>query len=262
MQPLESAPDDWIAGLSGLLFDLDDTFLDHGRLLPEALSALHRLHEAGLDLYVVTGRPASWGAIVTHQWPISGAVTENGAIAFERREGRVVRVDSASAAERETRRDRLLRTAEALQASFPELEPTDDVDGRISDFTFDIGEYRRLEPELVARARVEAQRLGAATTVSSVHLHVSFDRADKASGTVRLLRTRTGIDPVRALSRFAFIGDSENDAACFAAFRVTIGVGNLRGRPTLTPRFCVRGERSEGFVEAAEVLLARRRKLG
>jgi hypothetical protein len=64
------------------------------------------------------------------------------------------------------------------------------------------------------------------------------------------------------LTRYAFIGDSENDAACFAAFRLTLGVGNLSGRPTLPPRFRVQGERSRGFVEAAEGLLARRRKLG
>ena len=36
---------------------------------------------------------------------------------------------------------------------------------------------------------------------------------------------------------FAYIGDSENDSACFAAFRVTIGVANFKGRPTVPPRY-------------------------
>lgn len=262
MQPLERAPEEWTRDLAGLLFDLDDTLLDRGRLLPEALDALYRLHGAGLELYAVTGRPASWGAVITHQWPITGAVTENGAIAYERQGEHVRLVDPAGPTERARRRERLLAVAYVLTREFPELQPTDDLDGRLSDYTFDIGEHRTVPPEVVERARARARALGATTTTSSVHLHVSFDPADKASGVVRLIHGRTGLDPVRVLSRYAFIGDSENDAACFAAFRLSIGVGNLSGRPTITPRFRIQGERARGFVEAADLLLARRRKLG
>jgi hypothetical protein len=64
------------------------------------------------------------------------------------------------------------------------------------------------------------------------------------------------------LSAYAFIGDSENDGACFGAFRLTIGVRNLSGRPTLGPRFVSHGAASRGFVETAELLLARRAELG
>lgn len=262
MKPLENAPSSWIRDLSGVLFDLDDTLLDRGRLLPSALDALVRLQAAGLELYAVTGRPASWGGVLTHQWPIEGAITENGAIGFERRGGRVMCLDPLEPPERAQRRELLMRAVATLQAHFGELEPTDDVAGRISDFTFDIGEHARLEPTLVSRVQTAAQALGAATTRSSVHIHVSFDRADKASGVVRLIHGRTGLDPVRILSRYAFIGDSENDGACFASFRLTVGVGNLSGRPTLLPAFCVRKERALGFIEAAETLLARRRDLG
>jgi hydroxymethylpyrimidine pyrophosphatase-like HAD family hydrolase len=91
-----------------------------------------------------------------------------------------------------------------------------------------------------------------------VHLHVSLDRADKASGFVRLTQWLFGLDPARAVSSYAFIGDSENDAACFAAFRLTIGVANLSGRPTVAPRYRAAGARAAGFVETAELLLASR----
>ena len=57
------------------------------------------------------------------------------------------------------------------------------------------------------------------------------------------------------LTRYAYIGDSENDASCFAAFRHSIGVRNLSGRPSLTPRYITTRERGAGFVEAAEALL-------
>jgi len=261
VRPLTEVPDAWLAGLRGLLFDLDDTFLDHGRLLPEALQALYSLRDAGFELYVVTGRPASWGAVVTHQWPLDGAVTENGAIAFRREAGRVRLVDRLGTEARTERRGALRHIAAELQAAHPELELADDVDGRSSDVTFDIGEYRRVPAEVVARARRAARALGATTTLSSVHLHVSLDRADKATGVVALLRAIHGLSPVRVLGSYAFIGDSENDAACFAAFRVTIGVANASGRPTVPPRFRTAGERAAGFVEAARLLLARRGNL-
>jgi len=87
-----------------------------------------------------------------------------------------------------------------------------------------------------------------------VHLHVGYDPIDKASGAVALLRALRDVDATAALLRYAFIGDSENDAACFAAFRTSMGVANLRGRPTLRPRFVTQGPRSVGFAEMARTL--------
>jgi hydroxymethylpyrimidine pyrophosphatase-like HAD family hydrolase len=235
--------------------------LDHGRLLPEALAALYRLAEDGLELFAVTGRPAGWGAVVAHQWPLAGAITENGAIALLRSEQRVLLDDPLDARSRRERRTQLMTLVEKVCLAHPELQAADDAWQRISDYTFDIGEHRQVESEVVARARATIHALGATSTASSVHLHISLDRADKASGTVRVLSRLRGLDPFRVLSAYAFIGDSENDAACFGAFRLTLGVRNLRGRPTLGPRFQTRAERAQGFIEAADLLLARRAEL-
>lgn len=257
MRPIRAIPSEWASALDGVAFDLDDTMLDRGRLLPEALAILYRARRQGLELYAVTGRPASWGAVITHQWPLNGAITENGAIGFVREDDRIVCVDWAGVQARRERRSRLEAIVAELLRRHPEVDPADDVSGRISDFTFDVGEHRKLPPELVARVRASAVELGASTSLSSVHLHVSLDRADKASGVVRLVQGATGRDPSRILSRLAYLGDSENDASCFAAFRVTVGMKNLTGRPTLPPRFSTHGERAAGFVEALEVLLER-----
>ncbi|HLV67780.1 MAG TPA: HAD-IIB family hydrolase [Polyangiaceae bacterium] len=259
MQPLTRIPRAALARLRGLAFDLDDTLLDEGRLLPEALEALYALSEAGYELYAVTGRPQSFGGVLMRQWPLDAAVTENGAIAFRRAGRRVLRVDRLSAPERAERRAALERLVRRVRERHPELVPADDVEGRLSDYTFDIGEHERAPAELVQAARSSALALGAAVTSSSVHLHVSLDRADKASGFVRLVRELHELDPARARLEYAFIGDSENDAACFAAFHVTIGVSNLSGRPTLPPRFVTRGARAAGFVEAAQFLISARR---
>jgi HAD superfamily hydrolase (TIGR01484 family) len=258
MSPLTLIPRLQLSRLRGLAFDLDDTLLDHGRLLPSALDALYRLKAAGFELFAVTGRPASWGAVVAHQWPLDGAVSENGAIAFYREGKRVLTSDPLPPEERAARRAALMRIVAELSRRYPKLVPADDVAGRISDFTFDIGEYQQVPADVVRGLRSAAVALGAAVTTSSVHLHVSLDRADKASGLVRLTQSLFGLDPARALSSYAFIGDSENDAACFAAFRLSVGVANLSGRPTVAPRYRTAGERAAGFVETAELLLTSR----
>jgi hydroxymethylpyrimidine pyrophosphatase-like HAD family hydrolase len=94
-----------------------------------------------------------------------------------------------------------------------------------------------------------------------VHLHASYERDDKASGVVRFLRNRLGEDSGSALGRFAFVGDSGNDAACFSAFRVTFGVANVRvhvPRLPLPPRWVALRERGAGFAEIARAIVAAR----
>jgi 3-deoxy-D-manno-octulosonate 8-phosphate phosphatase KdsC-like HAD superfamily phosphatase len=93
-----------------------------------------------------------------------------------------------------------------------------------------------------------------------VHLHATFDYADKASGAVRLLGADTGLDATAVRHAFAYLGDSENDASCFAAFAVSIGVANLRGKATLRPRYITSQPMGRGVVEAAGVILEARRR--
>src|SRR5690606_21169263 len=119
------------------LFDLDDTLLSEGRLTEAAYSALHRLKESGLLLILVTGRPANWAELLVGIWPIDGAIAENGALAYQRMQERVTLLDSISTDERECRRERLRTLVSATMKAFPQLVPADDVQGRLSDFTFD-----------------------------------------------------------------------------------------------------------------------------
>jgi len=253
MLPIASLSRDEARRLEGLLFDLDDTLLDHGRLTETAYSALFRLREAGLALYVVTGRPSPWVRLLTRIAPISGGVAENGAVAWTA-DGRLI--DAAEGEQRELRRSRTLDLVDAVRRAFPDLEPADDAHERLTDFTFDIGERKRVSAERVERVAAFVRDRGGNVHTSSVHLHVSFDAADKASGVIALLSATRSLDPTAARTRYAFIGDSENDAACFAAFPLSIGVANLRGRPTLTPRFKTSFPRGQGFAEAARVLAA------
>jgi hypothetical protein len=255
MIPIAKLPELAPGVLRGLLFDLDDTLLDHSELSEAAYSSLFRLREAGFELYAVTGRPAGWAATIVNQWPISGAVAENGALAFFRDEGGLHTLDPVPPSERAERLPALSALSADMQREFPDLLPADDTPLRRTDFTFDIGEHRRVPAERVRAARAFAEARGASTLGSSVHLHISFDRTDKATGAVRLIRALRAVDPTAILNRYAFIGDSENDQSCFAAFRHSIGVRNLSGRPTLAPRYITSRERGAGFVEAAQALL-------
>lgn len=261
MQPVSRISRVEARRLDGLLFDLDDTLLDHGKLTETAYSSLFRLREAGLSLYVVTGRPSPWAHLLTRIAPIDGGVAENGAIAWTA-DGKLL--DPAEGEQRALRRSRTLDMVDAVRRTFPDLEPADDAFERLTDFTFDIGERRRVSPERVAAVTAFARERGASIHTSSVHLHVTFDALDKASGVIRLLRSVSTesagriVDPTALRDRYAFIGDSENDAACFAAFPISIGVANLRGRPTVSPRFRTSAARGAGFAEAARVISALR----
>jgi len=237
-----------------LLFDLDDTFIDEGKLTEAAYSSLFRLREAGLALYIVTGRPLGWVRLFSRLFPVDGGVAENGGALVQN--GRLLEL--VPAGERARRRARLDALVALFQQRFPDIEPVRDPSERLSDFAFDIGEERQVEASRVREAAAFAREHGATVFVSSVHLHIGFDPIDKASGAVALLRELERVDATAALARYAFIGDSENDAACFAAFRTTIGVSNLRGRPTLRPRFVTAGARSVGFAEMARTLGALR----
>ena len=255
MRPIATLPTLLRGRLRGLLFDLDDTLLDHSKLSEAAYSALFRLREAGFECYAVTGRPAGWAAVLVTQWPIQGAIAENGAIAFHADPGGLRTLDPVPAVDRHARQQALASLCREIQNEFPELVPADDVPLRRTDFTYDIGEHQLVPKDRVAELRAFAEARGASTLASSVHVHVSFDRADKASGVVRLIHTLTGQDPSSILARYAFIGDSENDASCFAAFRHSIGVHNLSGRPSIAPRYLTGKARGQGFVEAAQTLI-------
>ena len=258
MKPLAELEPETVHDLTGIFFDLDDTFLTHGRLERETYNALWDLHDAGFRLVAVTGRPSGWAEVFVRNWPIDGAVTENGAV-FVVRNGKGIDVlTDPGFADRRARLDSLI---ESVRAAMPDLTLSDDVHARRSDVTWDIGE-RVVVPEdrITALARLVVAA-GARTTRSTVHLHASFERDDKASGAIRFVRERFGEDPGTAIVRWAFLGDSPNDAACFAALRTTFGVANVRpfaSKMSVPPRWIASAERGAGFAEIARALLAGR----
>lgn len=259
MKPLSALTAEDAAPIAGVVFDLDDTLLDHGRLTEAAYSALFRLREAGLRLVGATGRPFGWVKVLARQWPIDAMIAENGSAAVVASpDGALRTLLSAGAGGRAD----LMELAERLIARFPAARLTDDNAARVADVTIDIGEACRVPPADVRAMSEIARAAGVATIASSVHLHLSHEAPDKAAGAVWVLGEAFGEDPTAALRRYAFIGDSGNDAAAFAAFKLTFGVANvLASAPSITllPRFVAPSRMGRGFVEIAAALVAARR---
>lgn len=273
MKPLSLLPPDAARALSGVIFDLDDTVLDHGALTEEAYGALFRLRETGLALIACTGRPAGWGELLQRQWPIDATIVENGAVALVREQesdvagagrrgghapragaSRVVTLDALDRDARRARRAELVELANDMVRRFPAAALADDNDQRVTDVTIDIGEHRHVPQEDVQKMRAELRERGVRTLLSSVHLHLTRDPSDKATGLMRLLSARFGEDPTRARRRYAFVGDSGNDGVAFAAFGLTFGVANVRahlGKLSVPPQFVAPLPMGRGFAEIA-----------
>ena len=86
VQALSALPAAALAGVRGVLTDIDDTLTTDGAITADALAALAQLRAAGLPVVAITGRSMGWSepfARPTPQgWPIDAIVAENGAVAL------------------------------------------------------------------------------------------------------------------------------------------------------------------------------------
>ncbi len=260
MKPLNRLCRQQVAPLRGVVFDIDGTLLTDGKLTAAAVDALWQMSAAGLRLIACTGRSARWGALLMRILPLQACVVENGALAFVAH-GRGALLQDAAAGDRSRRKAALRKMAEQLIGRFSDLVYTDDNDGRISDIAFDVGELHHMPQQRVMEVCRYAHRLGAHTFTSAIHLHITLAGDDKTSGTLRVLQQHFGDDPTEALYRYAFVGDSGNDAACFNAFAITFGVANIAPYIhllTCPPRFLCSREQGAGFAQMASRIVALR----
>src|SRR5512140_58336 len=117
MQPLSSFPAHVARDLRGVLCDIDDPLTTAGKLPAVAYEALWKLHDAGLTVVPVTGRPAGWCDLIAREWPVAGVVGENGALAFYEVGGRLERLYHPSV--RRDVRERLAAVERDVLASVP-----------------------------------------------------------------------------------------------------------------------------------------------
>jgi hydroxymethylpyrimidine pyrophosphatase-like HAD family hydrolase len=182
-------------------------------------------------------------------------------VALYRDGGRLSRWERADPATRRSRRIRIAKAFETLRQRFAQVRMSDDSHARTSDLALDIGESQRVPADVVLAMEVAAHDLGMRTFVSSVHMHLTLDPFDKATGTIAFFADRFGDDPTSARQHHAYVGDSANDAACFFAFETSVGVANIRPslhKLSVPPRYVAEAPRGAGFAEICERILALR----
>ncbi len=264
-EPIRAIPTELCRRLTYLFTDLDDTLTEDGLLPPESFRMVWRLHEAGIKVVVVTGRPAGWCDHLARMWPVDGVVGENGAFffAYDRKVRRMGRSYLLSAAEREEGRRRLERVRERALAEVRGCAVAADQPYRIADLAIDFREdVAPLPMEQVRRIAEIAGEEGATAKISSIHVNCWYGDFDKVSCVRFYLRERSGLDWAEARARSLFVGDSPNDEPMFEGMEHSIGVANLtRFLEDMRhlPRYLTEAESAEGFCEAAETILSRRR---
>ncbi len=261
MRPVTEIPSDVRAGIRVVLADIDDTMTVSGRLPASSYTALWRLHDAGVHVVPVTGRPAGWCDLICRQWPVAGVVGENGAFAFYLDGEHRRTLSHPAAPDPATTRDRLATIAQEVYRRIDGTRAAKDQFARLYDVAVDFREEPPLLDFAVAEQIKSAfEAHGAHAKVSSIHVNAWFGDYDKLSMTRLFLDDRFSLDldDPRANAQAVFCGDSPNDEPMFAAFINSVGVANIEpfvARLDHPPAYVSPHESAKGFAELVDMIL-------
>lgn len=241
--------------------DIDDTLTDEGQLRAQAYSALWQLHERGIRVVPVTGRPAGWCEMIARFWPVHGIVGENGGFYFryDAKSRRMLRHFVFSEAEMQKNRSKLDRIRDEVLKAVPGCAIASDQFSRLMDLAVDFAEDVGPLPEKDIDAIVSVfTKHGAVAKVSSIHVNGWFGSYDKLSMTKMYCERELGFRFEEQLDSIAFCGDSPNDEPMFQAFPNSFAVANIvnfADRLKHKPAFVASKTGGHGFVEIASRLL-------
>jgi HAD superfamily hydrolase (TIGR01484 family) len=260
--PLTAMPDVARRAIRFVLTDIDDTLSTRGKIASLAYQALERLTHAGKIVIPVTGRPAGWCDHIARMWPVDAVIGENGAfyMRYDRKTRKLVRRFAMTEEERVARRAKLAAIGaeivrEVRGATVASDQPYRECDLAI-DYCEDVPPLARADVDRIVQLM---QARGLTAKVSSIHVNGWFGAYDKLAMTRTLLHEAYAVDLDAERERFAFAGDSPNDAPMFAFFPYAVGVANVRpflDRIETPPAYVTCGEAGQGFAELADFLLA------
>ena len=250
-----------LAGVAGVLTDIDDTLTRDGVIEPAARDALQRLRAAGLPALAITGRPMGWSEPFVRDGTLQGIVAENGAVALFR-DGPDVRIEYAQDdATRRANTQRLRQVAGRVLREVPGTTLSRDGAGRVTDIAIDHSEFAQLDAAAIDHVVAIMRSEGMSATVSSIHINGWFGSHTKLSGARWIVRRLVGRDLDTEVDRWVYVGDSTNDQEMFAHFPLSVGVANLlrfASQLTVWPTYLTAGERGTGFAQVADALIAAR----
>ena len=251
-----------LAPVKVVLTDIDDTLSTAGKITPEAFTALWRLHEIGLKIVVVTGRPAGWCDHIGRFWPIDAVVGENGGFYFYHDGAKLQRHYLYDSNQRLAFRRHLANLRAAILKAVPGTAIASDQPYREYDLAIDFCEdVDPLPREQVLRIKELFEAAGAHAKISSIHVNGWFGDFDKLS-TVRLwAREQLGIELEAHREEFVFCGDSPNDEPMFEFFPLSFGMANVTEFLPLMnhpPKFVTKAPCGAGFCEVVDLILQSR----
>jgi HAD superfamily hydrolase (TIGR01484 family) len=251
-----------LANVSRLLVDIDDTLSTRGKLTASAFDALWCLHEAGLNIAVVTGRPAGWCDHIARFWPVDAVVGENGAFYFYHDGTKLRQRFILSAEERSAFRARLGALKEEILAEVPGTALASDQPYRESDLAIDFSEdVGPLDRQAVVRIKTIFEKAGAQAKISSIHVNGWFGAFDKLSTARIWARERLNSELDAQRETYVYCGDSPNDEPMFQFFPLSFGMANVEPFLSLMkhpPAIICDQECGAGFCQVAEKILEAR----
>ena len=273
MLPLADWPDAARRGLVGVFTDIDDTLTTDGAITPDALAALHDLKAAGLHVIAITGRPVGWSEPFAVAWPLDAIVAENGAVALipSSEKGLQRPPDVRKALSKRYQQDAATRVANfarmqavlaQIEQSIPGARRATDSAGRECDIAIDHSEFAQLSDAQIDKVVLALRHAGMHASVSSIHINGWFGQHNKLEGARWIVRELWQRALDAEIERWAYVGDSTNDALMFQAFPHSVGVANIArfaAHLSHLPRYVTAGERGAGFAQVVRALLAVRR---
>ncbi len=248
-QSADTIPEAYLRDLRLFASDIDDTLSTGGKIPPEIIDTLLRVKAAGVAVWLVTGRAASWGQALSHYFDVNGVITENGGVICHGETVRVLADESLLGRDRA----RLAEVFGEIQKRIPAARPTGDNIGRLTDWAFD---RASLLPEDVVLARDIAGEAGLNCVASSIHVHLSAGVHTKATALGTVCDEAGIVDRQQVLT----LGDSANDEPLFDAerFPFSAAVANVTEYLPLLhhrPLFILPAPRAEGALWLLKRLL-------
>ena len=259
MTGIEELNPERLANVSLLLADIDDTVSTRGKLTAPAFAALWRLHEAGIRVGIVTGRPAGWCDHIARFWPVDAVIGENGAFYFfhdgtKLGSGSFIPPGSDGGSASGSRRCRKRSWPKCPARRWPPINPTGSRTWRLTSAKTS----RRWTAPAVLRIKAIFEEAGAHAKISSIHVNGWFGEFDKLSTARRWASERLDTDLDAERESCVYCGDSPNDEPMFQFFPLSFGMANVKPFLPLMahpPAFLCDLECGAGFCQVAERIL-------
>lgn len=262
MQPLKN----FTARKIHVIFtDIDDTLTDEGLLRDDAYASLWRLHERGIKIVPVTGRPAGWCEMIARFWPVHGVIGENGGFYFryDSPKRKMIRHFVFNEAVMAKNRAALENIKTDVLKEVPGCAIASDQFSRLMDLAVDFAEdVGPLSKDDVSKIVRVFEKHGAVAKVSSIHVNGWFGNYDKLSMTKTYCERELGFsfEEKNKAGELIFCGDSPNDEPMFEAFTNSFAVANIvkfADRLQHKPSFVATREGGHGFVQIAARVLSK-----